>query len=346
MSVRRNTKIRVLRWIALTLSIAVAPSVMTQERGQAEAVVAALHQMDARVLRIGVRLAEKGVPLCKSPGYATGFAVQLASQYAEPYRTAAVRLLNVGSQPTVSLVVDGSPADHAGLKIGDAIVAVDGASLGGVQASQGSSFADTEAASAAVEAALADGRLELDVVRQGRALRIAVAGVPACRARFDVRAGGSNASANGTYVQLESNLVQSLPADADLAAIIAHELAHNILGHAKVLEGTRGGLFAGFGKSGKVMRATEVAADRLSMYLLALAGYSLDDALAFWTRFGRSHDFGVLSDRTHPGWRSRVAAMRAEADRIAELRRTGAPIRPDVSLLPETNADRPPALPR
>lgn len=327
-----------------------ADQVRAQSHTDTEAVVRTLNQLDERVLRVGVHLATQGAPLCEKPAYASGMLVQLASQYGQPYRAAAARLLGVGRVPTVTVVLPASSAERAGLRRGDQVLSADSrmltTNIGHV--AKGAVFDPADAAMAAIDAALDDGEAMLEIIRGKKKSQIRLVGQPACRSRFDVRAGGSSASANGTYVQLSTDLVQSLGTDTELAAVVAHELAHNILGHPQILETVAGGLLPGFGKSGRVMRATETEADRLSMYLLALAGYSLDDALEFWERFGRAHDYGVLSDRTHPGWRDRITTMRTEAARIFDLRRRGEPIRPAPATLrsEETSEDRPQARPQ
>lgn len=346
MAVRMNRLLPLAVAASLIAQPALALENSKQFQSDTDAVVQTLNGYDQRVLRIGTQLATAGVPLCASPGFALGLAVQHPSLYAPPYRDAAARLLGVRDGPTISVIVPGSASDKAGLKVGDLIVSVDSRPVADNPPPSEASFAASDAAASAIDAGLNDGKVTFDLRRGGQPMTIIVAGTPACRVRFDVRASGSNASANGTYVQIETNLVEKLKSDGDLAAIIAHEMSHNILGHAAILESAKGGVFAGFGRSGRLMRATEIEADRLSMYLLALAGYPLDDALQFWTKFTRSRDFGILSDRTHPGWRDRIAAMTVEAARIADLRRRGEPVRPDFTRLSETTGPRPPAQPR
>ena len=88
----------------------------------------------------------------------------------------------------------------------------------------------------------------------------------------------------------------------------------------------------GFGKGGAAIRASEIAADRLSLYVLDRAGYSPDDAVAFWTKFLRANDLGILSDRTHPGWKTRVAALHAELARLKALKASSRPVDPPADL--------------
>lgn len=333
------------------LSAAVLLTGGAPQSTEADAAVATLNALDARVLTIGTRLAIAGQPICANSGHASGFTVQTASQYSAAYRPAAAKLLGIGDRPTITAVSAQSASARAGVRARDQIVAVDGVRLASSGARTGDGdFDAADAAMRAVDRGQEDGALELELLRDGAPLRIVVATDRACRARFDVRAGAAmNANANGTYVQISSKLVQSLGHDQDLAAIIAHEMAHNILGHDKVLERTAGGLLAGFGRSGRTMRATELAADRLSVYLLALGGYPIGETAGFWASFAGRSDYGPFSDGTHPGAKQRVAAIQQEVARITAMRARGEPVRPPASLLSSstgTSGDRPPAPPR
>ncbi|MHA6722438.1 M48 family metalloprotease [Sphingomonas sp. RS2018] len=240
----------------------------------------------------------------------------------------------------------GSAVDRAGLRVGDVIVAVDGERFQPDRAGKRATFEVVQRLETAVDRLSADGALSIEIERDGARRTVAVTPDRGCPTRFDVRAGGAtDASANGRYVQVGSDLVQSLTSDDDLAALLAHEIAHNILGHPQLLDRIGKGLLPGLGKSGRQIRATETAADRMSLYILTLSGYRIDSAIAFWDRFTRANDWGIFSDGTHPSPEARAAALRLEAARIAGLQAAGAPIVPPADLLmsPDTSADRPPA---
>jgi predicted Zn-dependent protease len=106
--------------------------------------------------------------------------------------------------------------------------------------------------------------------------------------------------------------------DDELAAILAHELAHNILGHRAVLDaqGVSRGLFGRIGKNAAKIRETEIAADRLSLTLMRDAGYRMAAAPEFWARFEKKHGSGIFADATHLNGRRRVDMLNAEIARI------------------------------
>jgi predicted Zn-dependent protease len=82
------------------------------------------------------------------------------------------------------------------------------------------------------------------------------------------------------------------------------------------------------------VKQTEVEADRLSVYLLEAATYGTEGAESFWARWGRAHDWGIFATGSHPGWKQRIAIIRAESARIANFRQTGVPVTVTAELMP------------
>jgi hypothetical protein len=99
------------------------------------------------------------------------------------------------------------------------------------------------------------------------------------------------------------------PEDELLAAALAHELAHNLLGHRARLDAS--------GRAWSKVKATERQADRLSVWLLANAGYAPDAALRFFERWGPATDLGLFTEPSHDRWKTRVTRIASE---IAALR--------------------------
>jgi hypothetical protein len=167
-----------------------------------------------------------------------------------------------------------------------------------------------------IDAALArDGAVALALAT---GTRLTIAGEHVCQTRFEMLSKGDRAAADGKRVVIGRGLVEDLPEDALLAAALAHELAHNLLGH-------RARLDAGGRSWGKV-RTTEREADRLSVWLLANAGYPPEAALRFFERWGPEHDHGIFSTPDHDRWRTRMRRIAGEIERLraAQARRGGA----------------------
>jgi predicted Zn-dependent protease len=125
-----------------------------------------------------------------------------------------------------------------------------------------------------------------------------------------------DAVANGTWIQVSTRAAGFTSTPDELAAILAHELAHNALDHRK-------------GKA-KIQRGQELAADRLMPWLMARAGYDPAAATSLWRRFKAKRLGGLISDSTHPGWTERLQAVEAERARIAlQLSNGGTIVPPD-----------------
>jgi beta-barrel assembly-enhancing protease len=105
-----------------------------------------------------------------------------------------------------------------------------------------------------------------------------------------------NAQADGRYVQINAAMIDFVANDNELAAVIAHELAHNILKHRAKKTPSK---------------QAEYEADRLSIALVARAGFDVGTVVPFWTRFEKRTSPGLFSDGTHPGTKKRLAALNA-----------------------------------
>jgi len=85
---------------------------------------------DAMLARIGHRLSVANVELCPRTALLAGWSLHAASLYGAEVRAAAAARLGVeGDLPGVAYVVPGGPAEAAGMRAGDLILAVEGRDL-------------------------------------------------------------------------------------------------------------------------------------------------------------------------------------------------------------------------
>jgi beta-barrel assembly-enhancing protease len=283
----------------------------------------ALAELDVRVATVGDRLARSG--LCDGVLSGPGWVLQDVVQYDPGLRDAARAALRLGDAPTVVAVLPGGSAAAAGLRPGDQIEAVGGEVVPAARGKR-KAYARLGKVEDAIEDGLRRGQVQVMFQRAGKTGAATLLASPGCPSRFQLLPGRQmNATADGRYVQVSGALVEFVNNDDELALVMAHELAHNILGHRAKLDaaGVSRGLLAGFGKNRSRIRATELEADRHALYLMARAGYDIDVAPAFWERFGRKTDLGILSDGTHAGWRDRVALAEAEIARIRAQQASG-----------------------
>lgn len=319
-------------WTAVVLSIATASApdiAMSRDPPNFEAI----RRSDLRVAQVGERLAMANAALCQETRSRTGLILHDMAQYAPAFRDAAVKSFGFERAIAVEAVVPGSPADRAGVVQDAGLIAFDGEPIASEEGKD-EPFSRMDRVLDREEALGADGTLLLTLVKDGRINQVRIATEKGCRSRFQiVLEGALNASADGTYVQIDGRMVDSAANNHELAALLAHELAHNILEHPRRLTeaGVKRGLGGWFGRSAGLIRATETEADRLSLYLMANAGYDPQVAVTFWNRLSADTSMGFLSAPTHPGRKRRVAQLREELgvlDRQREQSSPGQPLKP------------------
>jgi hypothetical protein len=288
---------------AAALAVLAAPGSASVSPAAASA-LAGLNRLDQRVATIGHRLAVAGTDLCGARQWLPGFSLHHLSQYSGDLRTAAAGTFLIPDAAQVLTVAAGGPARAAGLQPGDALLEADGVPLI-VPAGLGHTpEALIETVWQRLDAAFADGRARLMIRRGERRLTFAITAAQGCASRFELLPSSRlNARATGTHVLVTTGIMALVQDEAELAAVLAHELAHNILQHHVPANQRR------------PERDREIEADRLSVRLMDRAGFDPQAAVTFWNRFRPRR--GLFS-RSHPHWRQRVAILEQE---IASLER-------------------------
>ncbi len=285
----------------------------------------ALHAQDTRLLSVSDRLQRANAPLCDLAAPALGVALQSRDQFAtggDPGFAAPV---------AIAVVLAGSPAALAGIRENDGLVTVNG-----VPIAKAESLADMPLRDSAY-AMLADaarGRtLQLGVTSGGAVRQVEIVPPAACRALVEVVAGaGTLARSDGRVIQIGEGLV-GRASDTELAVIFAHELAHSVLHHRTRLSalGVDKGIGGEFGRDRELNGQAEIEADRLSVHLLANAGYDPSIAPAFWRgALGRQISGGLLRSRIYSSAEGRAQMIERE---IRDYLSAGAPSWPGHLLV-------------
>ncbi|KQN22933.1 hypothetical protein ASE86_14240 [Sphingomonas sp. Leaf33] len=275
---------------------------------------------DARVADLAFRLATRAALRCPVTVPALGFALQHLTQFELPDRAGLAATLALDRGPGVTLVVPDSPAAVAGMRAGDVLLAVGGTPLPPEEARDlpfvaARAHARADAILDRIDAgarAAAGGALSISVLREGTTLSLSLAPRPACPSRVHLaRSVQRNAFADGTHVFVTTGLLARLRGDDEVAFFLAHEMAHNILGHAAVMRGgdVRRGLGRTLGKSGAIIRGVERDADRLGALMMHDAGLDpVSGAQALLRLDGGMLD-GPFGEHDSPA--ARIAAVRA-----------------------------------
>jgi hypothetical protein len=278
--------------------------------------------IDARVAHVGYKLSVANADLCAETTGLVGWSLHAASLYSSEMRPRVQEHYGLfGDLPGILYVTPGSPADAAGLKVGDLILSADGHDLQVGPLRREATYEAFAVNEDVVERALAEGPTSLRVQRRGGVVDVTVTPVRGCAYDFQVDPSPDfYARADADRVYISTALASYAADDTDLAVILGHELAHAALNHAA----QRGGM------GGLPWRtaAREAEADRVGLYMMARADFDPVRGPAFWRRFGRDHWQARYAQWGHPSAEARARALDATAAEIARQRAGSVPILP------------------
>lgn len=171
---------------------------------------------------------------------------------------------------------------------------------------------------------------------------------------LDAKKKGLNAHADGKNVVLNPAMVDFARNDAHLAFVIAHEFAHNIMGHLKAQQqniavggilGTladaaassqgleTGGALGKIGAQQGLLKYSpdfEAEADYVGLYILARTGYPIEDAPNFWRMMSQAEPRSIYVTSTHPNNPSRTIEMEKTVVEIRTKKQAGKPLLPNI----------------
>ena len=161
----------------------------------------------------------------------TGINAATLAEFDAEYQGAAARLYGIGDDVQIISIVPGSAADRAGLQPGDKLVQIAGWP---VPAGKGAMVAAVEQFEAI---AVAGSPIELTARRGGQTLTYDV--VPEAACDYPVRLDSQNtvnAFADGNQIYITRGMLRFVDNPGELATVVAHELAHNMMGHRAAKE--------------------------------------------------------------------------------------------------------------
>ena len=315
--------------LALLLAMPLAAQEMPETGFDSESILALkdLQLLDHRLNMIGYRLVDANAPFCSDKGIQSGLLLHDINQY--PGQAIARFALGFDGPIAVNAVAPDSAGATAGLLSGDDILAINGLKVEDIPlngpeiAKELPGYRRIAAVNATLDEALVQGDVTLTILRGGEQIQLRLMSRQACPSRFQIAPDDDRgASADGKIVSITSRMAQYFLNDDEFAAVVAHELAHNLLKHRDQLDAknVNRSFFGQFGKSAGQIKIAEIEADRLSVWLMANAGYDPEAAIRFWTRYGKEHGKGIFSASTHYRWKKRVRLFEEEMGKMAAMK--------------------------
>jgi hypothetical protein len=273
------------------------------------AAIARYQDADQRLQDVGWQLARGNAPFCPKVVPSIGLQLQDMASYGAP--AIARDALGLAGDFAVQTAARGSPAALSGAFTRNReVVRLERFDPNGWSAGGAMDWQRLARAHDHVEAMLTEhGGIAVGFA-DGSEARVTPAEV--CATRFELMGEGGKAVADGTRVVIGIGFPAFAYAEEPVfAALVAHELAHNVLGHDAWLDRN--------GRRAKLVRRIEREADRLIPWLLANAGYDPEAGVTFMTRWGSAHDSGLRMRYGHDGWDERAKAIAAEAVLVKAL---------------------------
>jgi beta-barrel assembly-enhancing protease len=313
-----------------------------------------------RVYDVYSRLRTGGANLCKSdvaPFW--GLWLTDLSVYPADQRDRAKRILNLDNN--VSILAAGGNAAVAGLRAGDTVRRIDGVTL-----------SSQSRLKTAVDVLQKAGMrpVEIEIGRDGKNFSTTFTPEPGCRYPLTIENKPElNAFATGNSITIYTEMLKLASDDDELAYVLSHELAHNVLAHVdrKKTNASVGalvgalvdiGLLIGTGVNTQgalsqtganvgvraYSQEFEREADYMSLYFMVKAGFDATKAPDLQRKFGVVQPGSMQNNyaSTHPSTHERAANLELAMQEVAGKVLRQEPLVPtkiESQVAPVDNAD-------
>lgn len=264
----------------------------------------ALRRVTQRVADVEWRLHGAAGQSCPTMAAASGLVFDSLDSYARSDRMMVQASLGLSNLVQVAALAPGSPAERAGIKLGDEIISVNGSDITAVpETGSDSDKSRPVPRTVALRATAALARLPASksarilLRRAGSPISVTLTPQTRCASRIFVSTKNElSAYSDGVNIVITARLVDFTQSDDELALLAGHEL-----GHAIAHDDTASGI--------NQRRRMEDRADLLGADLAACAGYDTKMAASFWGRWSKSSILGFLPTGTHGSGKGRTAAI-------------------------------------
>jgi len=270
-----------------------------------------MERQQQRLMQVALPVLKANTELCPKTRQDIGVMMHSLKSYSKALRPAAKRELGARDEPSIRLIVNGSVAEAAGLKVGDQFLT----SKGKV----------TTPTSNAFQALLNEGG-NIQVRRDGQEIPVTLSSETVCG--YEVRLAQTstiNAYADGRHITMTTGMMNFVKNDDELALIVGHELGHNTMGHIPKIVTN---FILSFGGT-RFTRPFESESDYVGMYYMVRAGYSPEGVEDFWRRLAVTNPKYVAQAKTHPTYPNRYLSIAATREEIKAKQAAGQPLIPN-----------------
>lgn len=272
------------------------------------AVIAQFQAQDQRLQDVAWKLVRGNAEFCEGAIPSIGLQLQDMASYGSP--AVARAALELAGDFAVQTSAKGSPADTAGaLATNREITLIDQTAPSTLKAGKRFYWERLAKVHDLIDASLGASGSVSFTFADGSSARVEPVGV--CPSRFELMGDGQKAVADGNRVVIGVEFPAFRYDEPEFAALVSHELAHNLLGHTAWLDRN--------GRRRSHTRLTEREADRLIPWLLANAGYDPESAVRFFRNLRPASGSLLFFRGTHPKWRERAASVEGEIALIKQL---------------------------
>lgn len=165
-----------------------------------------------------------------------------------------------------------------------------------------------------------------------------------------------NAYADGNKIFITEGMMFFLETDEELAVVLGHEYAHNLMGHVAstkknaifgtvagtlldILASSQGintqGQLGSFGGKVGVIRYSqdfEREADYIGLYITKRAGFNIDNAPNLWRRMSINNSKAITMASSHPTNPERYLILQQVVAELKNKERNGSPLLPNLDL--------------
>lgn len=312
-------------------------------------------RMYARLYNVALPILEASAELCEDKvRHEFGVTVADRSEINRDFRDGFEERYGAGKRPLITIVARGTPAFESGLVRGHQVLAVNSEETKDGRNSANRLRDDIEDAQEDMTP------LSLTVTKDGVTRDVTLNGTATCDYGIQIQPENViNAYADGKNIIFTEGMMRFADSDEELATVVGHEIAHNIMGHIQsrrtnaIIGGLLGVLIDSAAASqgadtnntytnlGMNLGATlfsvdkEKEADYVGLYLMERGGFDSSDVANFWRRMGAENPGSIERSGmpfldTHPATSERFLALLAINKEIMDKRAAGEPLVPNM----------------